>query len=108
MSIASLGILGGLATTAGAQRAADTERVERDTTDQTRAAAANEHAENAAGIGQTEEDAGTTDRDADGRRPWENTRRKKPTADTTTTESSAPPISKDPTGACGNELDLVG
>jgi hypothetical protein len=108
MSIASLGILGGLATTTGAQRAADAERVERDTIDQTRAAAASEHAENAAGIGQTEEDSGTTDRDADGRRLWENTRRKKATADTATSESSAPPISKDPTGACGNELDLVG
>jgi hypothetical protein len=112
MSIASLGILGGLATTAGAQRAADTQRVDSETTDQSRAVAADEHAENAAGIGQTEEDAGTTDRDADGRRLWENTRRKKTTpatsATASTTESSAPPISKDPTGACGNELDLVG
>jgi hypothetical protein len=108
MSIASLGILGGLATTAGAQRAADTQRVDSETTDQTRAATANEHAENAAGIGQTEEDAGTTDRDADGRRLWENTRRQKTVAATATTESVAPPISKDPTGACGNQLDVVG
>jgi len=110
MSIASLGILGGLATTAGAQRAADTQRVDSDATDQSRAATADEHAENAAGIGQTEEDAGTTDRDADGRRIWENTRRKKnaPTAVPTPPDSPAPPISKDPTGSCGNELDLVG
>jgi len=109
MSIASLGILGGLATTAGAQRAADTQRVDSDATDQTRATTADEHAENAAGIGQTEEDSGTTDRDADGRRIWENTRRKKaaPSA-TAPTESPAPPVSKDPTGACGGELDLVG
>jgi hypothetical protein len=111
MSIASLGILGGLATTAGAQRAADTQRVDSETTDQSRAVTADEHAENAAGIGQTEEDASTTDRDADGRRLWENTRRKKATTSTTaptTTDSPPPPISKDPTGACGNELDLVG
>jgi hypothetical protein len=100
--------MGGLATTAGAQRAADTERVERETTDQSRAADANEHAENASGIGQTEEDAGTTDRDADGRRLWENTRRKKPGATSDTVDAPPPPISKDPTGACGNELDLVG
>ncbi|HEY2412199.1 MAG TPA: hypothetical protein VGI40_08155 [Pirellulaceae bacterium] len=110
MSIASLGILGGLATTAGAQRAADTQRVDTETTDQSRAVTADEHAENAAGIGQTEEDASTTDRDADGRRLWENTRRKKTTAAATasTTDSPLPPISKDPTGACGNQLDLVG
>jgi hypothetical protein len=110
MSIASLGIIGGLATTAGAQRAADTQRVDSETTDQTRAVTADEHAENAAGIGQTEQDAGTTDRDADGRRLWENTRRKKaaPTANTTATDSPDPPISKDPTGACGGAVDLVG
>lgn len=107
MSIASLGIMGGLASTAGAQRAADTQRVDSETTDQTRAAAANEHAENAAGIGQTEEDAGTTDRDADGRRPWENTRRKKADPTPNSIESTAP-ASKDPTGACGGQLDLVG
>src|SRR6185369_12630880 len=107
MSIASLGIVSSLATSAGAQRAADTQRVDSETADQSRASAAAEHAENAAGIGQTEEDAGTTDRDADGRRLWENTRRKKAPADSTVAESAAPPISKDPTGACGNELDLV-
>jgi len=99
--------VGGLATTAGAQRAADTERVERETTEQSRAADATEHAENAAGIGQTEEDAGTTDRDADGRRLWENTRRKKAAA-ADAAESTAPPVSKDPTGSCGGQLDLVG
>jgi hypothetical protein len=111
MSIASLGIMGGLATTAGAQRAADTQRVDSDTTDQSRAVTADEHAESAAGIGQTEEDSGTTDRDADGRRLWENTRRKKtaaPAATPTSSEIPLPPISKDPTGASGNQLDLVG
>jgi hypothetical protein len=109
MSIASLGILGGLATTAGAQRAADTPRVDSETTDQSRAVTADEHAENAAGIGQTEQDSGPTDRDADGRRLWENTRRKKAASASATPESPAPPpISKDPTGSCGGELDLVG
>ena len=108
MSIASLGILGGLASTAGAQRAADTQRVDSDANDQSRAVTANEHAENAAGIGQTEEDSQTSDRDADGRRPWENTRRKPTVPPSESVESTAPPVSKDPTGACGGQLDLVG
>ena len=46
MSIASLGIAGGLATSATAQRAADVERVDRDVTDQARQAAGSEQAEN--------------------------------------------------------------
>ena len=111
MSIASLGIMGGLATTAGAQRTADTERVERDATDQSRAATADEHAENAAGIGQTEEDSQSADRDADGRRLWEKpTRPKKPDATVATPALTDPAshLSKDPTGSCGNELDLLG
>ena len=108
MSIASLGIVGGLASSATAQRAADTERIERETTEQTRQTTADEKAENAAGIGQTEEDSQTSERDADGRRPWENTRRKKTPPASATAESTELPSSKDPTGACGNQLDLMG
>ena len=108
MSIASLGIVGGLATT-GRRPAPPTQNASIVKPPSNRAAAAaSEHAENAAGIGQTEEDAGTTDRDADGRRLWENTRRKKAAAGTAAAESTTPPISKDPTGACGIQLDLMG
>jgi hypothetical protein len=95
MSIASLGIIGGLASTTAPQRAAETA----------------ERAENAAGIGQTEEDSQTSERDADGRRPWEKaatdkkTTAKKP--DDVATDPSSP-LAKDPTGDCGGQLDLVG
>ena len=77
MSIGSLGIVGGLAGTALPQRAAETDRVQREASDQTRAADASQQAENAAGIGQTEEDSQTSERDADGRRLWENQQRTK-------------------------------
>jgi hypothetical protein len=106
MSIASLGIAGGLATSATAQRAADVERVDRDVTDQARQAAGSEQAENAAGIGQTEEDSQTAERDADGRRLWESPLGRKKA--TQPNPETAPLLSKDPTGACGNELDLMG
>jgi hypothetical protein len=107
MSIASLGIIGGLATTSTAQRAADTPRVERDTTDQARQSASAEQAENAAGIGQTEEDSQTSERDADGRRLWERPLAAK-NSPPLPTDSPLPPLSKDPTHSCGNQLDLTG
>jgi hypothetical protein len=106
MSIASLGIVGGLASTTAPQRAAETERAERETTEHARAAETAERAENAAGIGQTEEDSQSSDRDADGRRLWEKSPRpKKPEA---ATPAPTDLLSKDPTGSCGNELDLIG
>ncbi len=108
MSIASLGIIGGLASSATAQRAADAERVERNTTDQARQSASAEKAENAAGIGQTEEDSQTSERDADGRRLWERPTTPNKSPAPLPTDSVLPPISKDPTGNCGNQLDLVG
>jgi type II secretory pathway pseudopilin PulG len=106
MSIASLGIVGGLAGTALPQRAAESERVQRETVDQSRAAAASEQAESAAGIGQTEEDSQTSDRDADGRRLWEQTAQSK--ASDAAGKESPNPLAKDPSGTCGGQLDLVG
>jgi hypothetical protein len=109
MSIASLGIVGSMAGTQLPQRAAEADRTERQSVDQSRTTQADERAENAAGIGQTEEDSQTSERDADGRRLWEKRQGK------TQDSPIAPPaadaaavLSKDPSGACGNELDLVG
>ena len=110
MSIGSLGIVGGLAGTSLPQRAAEAEKTQRETIEQARAAQASEHAENAAGIGQTEEDSQTSERDADGRRLWEKQQRAKkpdPATPPATTDSTVP-LAKDPTGSCGNQLDLVG
>ena len=108
MSIGSLGIVGGLAGTALPQRAAEAEKAARETTDEARAAQSGERAESAAGIGQTEEDAQTSERDADGRRPWEIAAQEKASQETAAEESPATKLSKDPTGESGGELDLVG
>src|SRR5262245_18339835 len=111
MSIASLGIVGGLARTTAPQRAAETEPAERQSVDQSRTTETAQRAENAAGIGQTEDDSQTSERDADGRRLWvKSTRPKKPdpAAATPPSPDSASHLSKDPTGSCGNQLDLLG
>jgi len=108
MSIASLGIVGGLAGTALPQLAADAEKVQRETTEQARAAETTEQAENAAGIGQTEEDSQTSERDADGRRLWEDQRRKKASPAVPVTAALQTALAKDPSGACGGQLDVVG
>src|SRR5216117_2848716 len=108
MSIASLGIVGGLAGTGLPQRAAEADKVQRETTEQARAAQASEQAENAAGIGQTEEDSQTSERDADGRRLWEEQRRAKAKPAEPVESGIQAPLAKDPSGACGGTLDLVG
>jgi hypothetical protein len=109
MSIGSLGIVGGLAGTPLPQRAAEADKTQRETIEQTRAAEASEQAENAAGIGQTEEDSQTSERDADGRRPWEQQRRaNKKSSEPPPLATSQPPLAKDPHGECGGSLDLVG
>ena len=107
MSVASLGVIGGLAASGLPQRAAEADRVQRETTEQARAAEANQRAEHAAGIGETEEDSQTSERDADGRRIWERPEeaRKKPEA---ASDDAQLVRGKDPSGACGNQLDLVG
>src|SRR5439155_24904744 len=108
MSIGSLGIIGGLAGTAVPQRAAEADRAERQTTEQARTVDAGERAENAAGIGQTEEDSQTSERDADGRRLWEKQRRKKAIPAESAAAAFQTPLAKDPSGTCGGSLDLVG
>jgi hypothetical protein len=62
-------------------------------------------AETAAGIGTTEEQSASSDRDADGRRLWESAlpREKESTAD-----DRDPRASRDATGQCGTQLDLSG
>jgi hypothetical protein len=70
-----------------------------------RRAAADQKAEEAGGIGQTEEDEQTDERGADGRRLWERSRRDQASPDGGT---SSEPLSKDATGQAGNALDLVG
>jgi hypothetical protein len=108
MSIASLGIIGGLASTSVSQRAAETDKSQQRATEQSRAADASELAELAAGIGQTEQDSEAADRDADGRRLWERPLEKKAKEVETLPQAAGTAMSKDPSGTCGGELDLVG
>ncbi len=110
MSIGSLGIVGGLAGTPLSQRTAEVERAERDAADQAGTAKSNERAEQAAGIGQTAEDSEAQERDADGRRPWEQPANPRATndQDTVIESASSPTRAKDPTGDRGGELDLMG
>lgn len=110
MSIGSLGIVGGLAGAPLSQRAAEVERAEREAADQARESQADKRAEQASGIGQTEEDSQASERDADGRRPWEHPAEKKPESpDLPPPADAAGPVrAKDPTGNSGSQLDLVG
>jgi hypothetical protein len=108
MSISSLGILGGLASSQLAQRAAETDRAGREGPSEARATQAAEQAESAAGIGQTEEDAQTSERDADGRRLWEQSTASKKSAAPAPPSDPASHLSKDATHTRGSHLDLLG
>ncbi|MEX2173434.1 MAG: hypothetical protein WD872_03675 [Pirellulaceae bacterium] len=107
MSIGSLGIIGGLATAAQSQRTAEVDRAGREAAERARETQSELKAESASGIGETEEDSQTSERDADGRRLWE----RPPQAGhpgQPAPEDAASPTGKDPTGESGGELDLVG
>ena len=86
-------------------KGSETERAGRDAADQLRQTDGQDRSEKAAGIGQTQEDAETSDRDADGRRLWEENRRKQQQE---AEEEALRHRAKDPTGTSGNSLDLMG
>ncbi len=84
----------------------ETERAQKDASAHQRQVDTDKKAADAAGIGQTEEDQGTSERDADGRRFWEAPDKKNPEQDADQSEPSRQ--AKDPTGNSGNSLDLTG
>jgi hypothetical protein len=111
MSVGPMGLIGSIAGTPLSQtKGSETEKGVDDTARQARSSQAQQQAEKASGIGQTEEDSEANDRDADGRRIWEDGRQESP--DEPEDEEGAPPSqtpqSKDPTGMSGNTLDLSG
>ena len=111
MSVGPLGMAGSVAGTHLAQSSgSDNDRAAQDATASARKAATDLHAEKAAGIGETEQDEGASDRDADGRRLWEAGPEEENAADkpTEAQTSGEPHQSRDPTGQCGNTLDLSG
>ncbi len=93
-----------LSQTAGSE----VERTQRDSGAQQRQIDANDHAEQAAGIGSTEEDQETSERDADGRRLWEAPAEKKKDGKASVATPIEPRQSKDASGLSGNNLDLTG
>lgn len=82
------------------------ERAAGDAAAQARTADSDLKADKAAGIGQTEHDEQTSDRDADGRRLWEHPE-DAPASDPGD-EIVEPPAAVDPTGNRGGQLDLTG
>jgi hypothetical protein len=90
----------------------ETERSAQASAARERQAQTDQAADNAAGIGQTEEYQETSDRDADGRRLWERAagRTEDPDGSEEPHESNDDdsPKAVDPTGQSGSHLDLSG
>lgn len=111
MSIGPMGMIGSLAGGQLAQtKGSETERTQQETSAQSRATKNSEKAELAAGVGQTTEDAETSDRDADGRRLWEPVNPADQTDDHEEPDASdqQSPQARDPDGNRGANLDLSG
>lgn len=109
MSIGSLGIVGSLAGAPLAQKTAEVDKTQRDAADAARQVDAAAKAESAAGIGETQEESQASERDADGRRLWEQQAKKKEAEDEDVAASIAEVVpAKDPTGLSGGTLDLTG
>jgi hypothetical protein len=108
MSIGSLGMIGSLAATPLAQKSSDIDSAKAEAGHQQRAADATQRADSASGIGTTKEDSQTSERDADGRRLWEQSAGEKKTTAEAAATSNEPPRSKDAAGVMGKQLDLSG
>ena len=110
MSVGPMGMLGGAAGSPLSQsQGSDVNKTQQETTDQARKTASDDKAQQASGVGQTEHDEQASDRDADGRRPWElGGRSPRATDDDATEDSGSPPQSKDPSGTRGGQLDISG
>jgi hypothetical protein len=113
MSMGPLGgVVGSAAGTSLSQAAgSETERSQRDTAAQNREIAGNERTEKASGVGQTEQDQESSERDADGRRLWERPAKRAKDAKGEPVGDDASALSKqskDPTGQSGTKLDLTG
>jgi hypothetical protein len=107
MSIGPTSFVGSVAGSPLAQVKGETDRTRDATAVNERRAASDAKAADAAGIGRTDSDQGAGDRDADGRRLYE----EPPTAAKRDEESvfdQEPARPADPTGNSGTNLDLMG
>ena len=106
MSIGPLGTLASIAASPLTQAtSADVDRIRHESASHSREVSGNRATEEAAGIGATEEEQAADERDADGRRFWVETAKKRQEAEAAENESRP---AKDPHGDCGNQLDLQG
>lgn len=108
--MSSMGPLGGiLGSAAGSPlsqtKGSATERANQDNSAAERVADADKKSEKASGIGQTEQDGETSDRDADGRRLWERDTKNKKQKEN---EEAKEPTKPRPMGDTGGQLDLLG
>ena len=113
MSVGPTGIPNSLAGSPLAQsRGSDVERTQQETSDQARRVGTEQRAQDAAGVGQTEQDEEASDRDADGRRPWElNPQDEGQTAEDGSDGSNSEeeqPRGRDAKKQSGTQIDLTG
>jgi hypothetical protein len=108
MSVApSGGLVGSVAGTPVAQtKGSEVERDQRESAAQAREVDLFGQSERAQGVGQTAQDHEISERDADGRRPWETTSRTPEDHEASVTHD--PLQSKDVAGTSGNQLDVTG
>ncbi len=110
----SIGPLGGIAGSAAGSPLSQThgsevDRARQDAAAQQRKVSSDKKVEDAAGIGETDgDDHETEDRDADGRRPWEESPSSHDGAPDAASPDSDPAPAKDPNRHSGNLLDLSG
>jgi hypothetical protein len=103
----STGVLGSAAGAPLSQTVgAEVERSQKDSAARARQVDSQNKSEKASGIGTTQEDQQTDERDADGRRLWEETGEKKAAEEGGDDEAER--RVKDPTGMSGTSLDLTG
>lgn len=107
MSSGFISGLGGAAGSAYAQRhAADADRASTDAAGAARGRQSQQAAESAAGIGETHEESGAEDRDADGRRLWERTGTNQQGQEEESQDASSRP--PDPDELLGGSIDVAG
>jgi membrane protein involved in colicin uptake len=93
----------------GQSRGSDVERAQQDSVQLERRVAGELKAEQAAGIGVTDQEHEASDRDADGRRLWEGAAKSKAEKEKEQEQAAAlDRKSRDATGECGTQLDLSG
>lgn len=86
----------------------ETERSAKDASATQRKVTSDNKADQSAGIGQTEGDQATSERDADGRRLWEDNQARDRREEQSASEPEPPRQAKDPSGMSGGSLDLTG